>query len=111
MSDNINTHMIDELKELMEDDFPVLIETYIEDGDERIESLQSAIDDNNSEQVREVAHAFKGSSANLGATKLSEVCYSLENIGREAKLVEAQAVLDSIKTEYQVVRNYFNSLL
>lgn len=111
MSDSINTQMIDELKELMEDDFSVLLETYITDSDERIDALQSAIIDNESEQVRELAHAFKGSSANLGASQLSELCYSLENMGRDAKLDEAPAAMDEVKAEYQHVREYFKGLL
>ena len=111
MTDNINTDMIAELKQLMEDDFSLLLETFISDADSRVSAIETALVDRNSEQVRELAHAFKGSSANLGAVKLSELCYALENIGREARLDDAPSVLNDISSEYQVVKDYFNSLI
>ena len=111
MTDSIDKSMIEELKELMEDDFPVLIETYIQDCDERITGLTTAIADSDSTEVRELAHAFKGSSSNLGAQKLADLCFSLETMGREDDLGRAADTFDSVKAEYQVVRDYFNSLL
>jgi HPt (histidine-containing phosphotransfer) domain-containing protein len=103
--------MIEELKELMDDDFPVLIETYIQDCDERVTALTRAVADANSSEVRELAHAFKGSSSNLGAQKLADFCFELETMGRENNLAAAQSTFDAIKTEYQVVKDYFNTLL
>jgi len=111
MSDSINTEMVNDLKELMEGDFSVLLETFINDADSRLEHLKSAISNNDAEQVQAVAHAFKGSSANLGASKLSEICFSLETLGRESKLENAPAIYAEVVTEYQTVRDYFTSLL
>ncbi|NNJ71570.1 MAG: Hpt domain-containing protein [Enterobacterales bacterium] len=111
MPDSINTQMVNDLKELMEDDFSILLETFISDANARLEDLQSAITNNDAEQLKQVAHAFKGSSANLGASKLSEICFSLENLGRESKLENAPAIYAELATEYHAVREYFTSLL
>ena len=95
----------------MEDEFPILIETYIEDCDQRIEGLSHAIASQNSTEGRELAHAFKGSSSNLGAPHLADIWFVMETMGRDGNLTDASETLNAIKTEYQIVKNYFSSLL
>lgn len=111
MTESINTEMINDLKELMEDDFSILIETFVSDADSRLQSLEAALAAKDNEQVRELAHAFKGSSANLGAAKLSEICFTMENLGRDCQLEQANSVLHEIEAEYKTVREYFTHLL
>ena len=111
MTDSVNVAMLDELKMLMEEDFPLLLETYIQDSDLRIESLESAISSGNSTEVRELAHSFKGSSANLGAQPIADICFKLEAMGREGNLDEADSVYSELKEEYVKVRAYFSNQL
>ena len=111
MTESVNLAMLDELKMLMEDDFSILLETYIQDSDQRLEALGSAISTANSAEVRELAHSFKGSSANLGAQPLADICLTLETMGREGTLDGADAAYESLKQEYSQVRAYFTSQL
>ena len=111
MSDSINKDTIEELKMLMEDDFPILIETFITDSDERVESLKSAIETQDANAVREIAHGFKGSSSNLGAVRLSEVSFELESMGRDSCLDNASLKYNDLLSAYSEVREYFNSLI
>ena len=111
MTESVNTAMLDELKMLMEDDFSILLETYIQDSDDRLQALDSAISSANSTEVRELAHSFKGSSANLGAQPLADICLTLETMGREGTLEGAESAYDDLKKEYEQVRTYFNSQL
>ena len=103
--------MLDELKMLMEDDFTVLLETYIQDSDNRLLALDSAITSQNASEVRELAHSFKGSSANLGAQPLADICLQLETMAREENLDDAATTFISLKAEYSQVRAYFNDQL
>ena len=50
-----------------------LIDAFIEDGDKHIQVIREAIKDDYL-QYRESLHALKGSSSDLGAYKLSEIC-------------------------------------
>lgn len=111
MTDSVNKDMLSELKMLMEEDFPILIETYITDSHERLIALEDAISSQDSGEVRELAHSFKGSSANLGAQPLADICFKLETMGREGSLGGAEEIYSELKTEYQQVRDYFNSQL
>jgi len=109
MTNSINLTILDELKVLMEDDFSFLIETYINDSDERIRALEDSISSCNSEQIREIAHSFKGSSANLGAQPLADKCFKLELMGRESSLSGVEDAFSELKAEYQEVRAFMSS--
>jgi len=111
MEDSINMPIVEELKQLMEEDFPLLIETYVNDCDARIDALALAISNQDATEVREIAHAFKGSSSNLGAEKLTSICFRLETMGREGELANANDEYINMKSEYLKVREYFKNLL
>ena len=55
-----------ELQDVMEDEFGVLIETYLADSRTRISGLKEAVDTGDSERLRKAAHSLKGSCINIG---------------------------------------------
>ncbi|PCJ49989.1 MAG: histidine kinase [Gammaproteobacteria bacterium] len=110
MTSRINKQMIEELKDIMEEDFPLLIDTFITDSDKRLNDLQLAVSQQNAVSIRELAHGFKGSSSNLGAEKLAEISFSLETMGRTEQLVAAENTLKDLADEYKIVHEYFKSL-
>lgn len=101
--EHINQVALAELKNIMEDDFTLLVETFLTDSDMRITSLNKALSSRDSQLFAETAHSFKGSSLNVCATHLSELCQSLETIGRENQLEEATGVLSRVQAEYELV--------
>ena len=107
----INKEMLEDIKELMEEDFSILIDTFIVDCDKRIIDLKTAISNQDDKEVREIAHGFKGSSSNLGAVTLAEVSFTLETMGRTAKLEGAEESFQELEEEYLIVKKYFTSLL
>ncbi len=111
MSESINMVMIENLKELMEDDFSLLLETYITDGDQSLLDLDKALNDNNAMKISKITHTLKGSSSNLGADALAKTSYKIETIARNADLAGIEDVVVQLKKEYQEVRDYFQGLL
>jgi len=111
MSETINKAMIEELRELMEDDFPLLIETFLTDSDQRLSDLIKAQSVSDATQIRELAHGFKGSASNLGAEALANISYEAESMGRENELDGVEDVIARLSKEYQQVKEYFQSLL
>ena len=41
MSDNINKQLINDLIDLMEDEFPILLETFLNDSEDRLAKLEA----------------------------------------------------------------------
>jgi two-component system sensor histidine kinase RpfC len=88
-----------------------LIDAFIEDGDKHIQVIRAAIIDDYL-QYRESLHALKGSSSDLGAYKLSEIClkgeaYKPYDIGT-AKLND---LIDDIEYTYKKTAETLNDFL
>lgn len=101
----IQEDIISELKDILADDFPVLVTTYLEDSGERIARLEAAIADADAANIRVEAHSLKGSSSNLGATGLADLCSKLENCGAAEELDSAPILFSQIQSEFLVAEN------
>ncbi len=55
-----------------------LIKTYLTDGPSALTELAKAIEEKNPTQVRHFSHKLKGSSRNLGATVVGDLCAVIE---------------------------------
>ena len=56
------------------------------ESDPIVTELAQAVARNEVEMVRKLAHALKGSAANLGATELAQTCACLEGMARAGTL-------------------------
>ena len=111
MTDIIDTAIVEELRELMEDDFEVLLTTFISDSETKFTGLAAAVASGVGEDIRRAAHSLKGSSSNLGATQLSDLCFQLEKMGRENNLDGAQNILQQLELSLLETTTYFKSLI
>lgn len=100
---HVDVEMLSELKSLMEDEFKTLLQTYLDDSRLRVSEISSAVAANDSTALRNAAHSLKGSSGNLGATNLAEICRELECMGRDNVLHDAKRVLEDMVEEYRIV--------
>jgi HPt (histidine-containing phosphotransfer) domain-containing protein len=78
----------------------------------RLKAIEAAFQSHSPEKVLHEAHALKGVSANLGATKLSQLCSALSALAG-ASLLEPTGidVFVQIKEEYAKVSREIQSLL
>lgn len=111
LANSLELSLLTELRELMEDDFVVLLQTYLDDSQVRMGSLEQAVLSHDPFQIRQSAHSLKGSSANMGAYKLASLCQLLEQLGRQSDLTGAFALLEQIKLEYLQVKFALNFIL
>lgn len=108
---HLDEEALAELRDVMEDEFDVLIHTYISDSADRITTLRQALEEADDQTFTKSAHSFKGSSVNIGAPLLGALCLQAETAGRNGKLSEAAETLDVIEQEFQTVRGLFEKLL
>lgn len=102
MSDSIDKDIIVMLKEVMEEDFQELLDTFLNDSRERIPLLQEQLASGDSEGLRQSAHSLKGSS-NLGAIKLSELCFQIEQKAKQQQLEDLAGILQQVESEFERV--------
>lgn len=102
---HLDEEALAELKEVMEDEFDVLIDTYLQDSRDRIAALRHALAGDDADAFAKAAHSFKGSCINIGAPRLGELCRDAELAGKEGRLEEAARTVDDIEGEFNRVRD------
>lgn len=107
----VDADVLGALKEVMEDQFGVLIQTYLDDAQVRIGEMSEAIAAGNAEGLRSGAHSFKGSCSNLGVLPLAEICQKLETLGREGTTDGAAELFEAAKTEFSRVNELLSAEL
>jgi len=100
-----------ELKGVMGSDFGLLVQTFFTDSVQRIEGIRAALSAADPEALRRAAHSFKGSSGNMGAPHLAELCRALEELGRDGGIDGGEQLLDELAEEYDAVRAELGALL
>ncbi|PRA31315.1 Hpt domain-containing protein [Pseudomonas poae] len=98
---HLDPQVLSGLQEVMEGEYPKLLDTFLDDSQKRVEALRKARDD--AQALGQIAHSFKGSSGNLGAVRLAQLCQRLEAESVEAA-ADLGALVDQIDREFAVVR-------
>ncbi len=100
MTPHIDAEQLAELKEVLEDEFGVLISTYLTDAQFRLQLIQNGINSHDYEAVRLAAHSLKGASANLGALLLAQLCEKLEHDCKAGHYQECNALFVEAQAEF-----------
>lgn len=105
---NLTQHLdydaLNALKDVMEDDFGFLIQTFLQDSTDRLATFQSLLENNNSDLIRRTAHSFKGSCSNLGALRLASLCSVVERKALDQDFESLPADLTEIEEEFLLVK-------
>ncbi len=105
-----------DMKEVMErvqDDKELLMELfqiYLEDYVEKRKSLGEAVQKNDFEAVRNIAHGLKGASGNISAKKLHIVFLNLEQMGKNKDLSQASNQLKQVDTLFAELQSFTSQL-
>jgi two-component system sensor histidine kinase/response regulator len=81
-----------------------LAELFFDDASSSLRTLREAVDENDARSVERVAHTLRGSSGNMGATRMAVICAELQNVGASGDLGHAAELLDRLEKEFGRVR-------
>lgn len=87
-----------------------MIRLFSEESQKRLSDLETAIHQNNSEQIALGAHTLKGSCGVIGAIRMAKICKELECASRAQNTEQASQLLDQIRVEYRQVESVLNQL-
>ncbi len=93
-----------------EEMLPELVELFLDDSAEQLDSIETAVNGSDLDLLRNAAHKMKGGAASVAAVPLSEVCGKLEKMAIEGALDGAQEHLAHAKAEFSRLQDWFNSL-
>lgn len=95
------------LQEVMEGEYPKLLDTFLDDSQKRVEALRKARDD--AKALGRIAHSFKGSSGNLGAVRLAQLCQRLEAESVGSAVGDLGELVDQIDREFALVKPLYET--
>jgi len=94
------------LQEVMGDEYPLLLDTFLSDSQARVAQLHEA---QNAEHLSMAAHSFKGSSSNMGAVQLARLCSQLEERAKRWPIFELQELIRLIDVEFANVQALYGA--
>ena len=108
---HLDYDVINALKEVMEEDFTFLIETYFQDSSNRITGLRTAVSAKDTDAIRRAAHSMKGSCSNLGALRLASLCSALEIHAMSASVEMLERDINTIADEFAIVKKLLQEFI
>jgi HPt (histidine-containing phosphotransfer) domain-containing protein len=102
---HLDPDVLSALREVMENEFSTLIDTFLADSEVRLLRLKAG----DTAQIFEAAHSFKGSSSNMGAIVLASLCHELEQLAKGKDLQGAGELVDKIEQEFALVRPLYEA--
>ena len=98
----IDTAVTNEIIECLgHDAFKDIASLFIKNGQELVGSLNSAYDQRDKNTLHRIAHTLKGSSGNIGARALFQLCDRLDaNVQADADFEDMQDFISRINDEF-----------
>ena len=81
-----------------------LTEMFVEDARSALVTLKVATEEGDAESVERISHTLKGSSGNMGAWRMAEICAKLERVGASEDPSHARELLKKLEVEFERVR-------
>ncbi len=101
----LDMNVVDELRDIMEEEFPAIIRGYIEHAPTLMRELDEGVAMADAGRLVRPAHSLKSSSANVGASHLAELSQAVEHAAREGDFATAAGGVASLRSELgQVVQ-------
>ncbi len=98
---SLGADALQSLRELGGDDFLTeVIDAFLADAPGLVASLRSALEQENSEELRRAAHTLKSNGATLGAGAFSELCRTLEQHAKHGEFADASPLVSEIEQVY-----------
>jgi CheY-like chemotaxis protein len=87
-----------------------VVDVFLADAPALIASLRSALERQDTEELRRAAHTLKSNGSTLGATGFADLCRTVEQDAKDGRLAGLSELLDRIEQEYRTLQEALASL-
>ena len=108
---HIDHAVYEDLKTVMDDEFPDLIEAFVGESARQLEAAREGWHASDLEAVRRNVHSLKGSTANIGARELNRLCADIERRTRDGDIAPIPALLSAAEAELSEVTSLLTATL
>ena len=113
--DPLDRSVLAGLRELQEEGASDLLEEliglFLADVPPQLVALRNAAEADDAQSVERIAHALKGSCANMGAVRMETLCAELQEVGRSEELRAAPGLIARLDEGFGRVRAVFEEEL
>jgi CheY-like chemotaxis protein/HPt (histidine-containing phosphotransfer) domain-containing protein len=95
----INTRKLNQLREDVEEMFPVIVDKFLGTLPEKLNQLELAVNEANYTRIKDSAHRLRGSCASLYAEKMAGLCQELERLNPTYSQRSITTLLSSLRIE------------
>ncbi|MCB1772112.1 MAG: response regulator [Gammaproteobacteria bacterium] len=96
----LDAKVLRELRDIMEDDYVNLLQTYLDNAPQLVAEVQAALGRGDVSAMVIPVHSLKSSSANVGAMQLSSLARKAERLARAGSLGEAEAAFRDVEAAF-----------
>jgi HPt (histidine-containing phosphotransfer) domain-containing protein len=111
---HVNMEIIQSLRDLAEpgepDPLKECVDLYLGDSPECIQQLHSTFQNRDLASFKRAAHSLKGSSSNLGADDLAEICGRLEEMAKAGNIDGAESIIKAVESEFATVKRMLEEI-
>ena len=108
MEQVLDMAVVEELLALSDDGDPELlldlIQLFLADGPAKIESALQGLVEHDFDKMERAAHALKGSSGNLGARRLQEICERIQLATRKRDYASSKQLVPLMQQQFAEVQ-------
>lgn len=108
---HLDRDVLDELRMIMGSEFAGLLNTFLQDSSQRVATIEHELAARNATGLRAAAHSFKGSSSNMGARQLAQLCKQVEELALAGDVDACAPLVAELAAEFGAVRQEVDSLL
>ncbi len=105
----VDQNILDELREVMEDDFIEIIDLYLNNVPSQIQNIKDSAEKKDTDAISRTAHNLKSTSGNIGAKRVFNLCKALEEDGRKGKIGGCLESIKAIEAEFGRVKIFLES--
>jgi len=95
---HLDYELVNELASLLEEEFPVLVNTFVENSNHLLEKMSTLLAEGDIKTFIRDIHSLKGSCKNLGAEHLADLCMNYE-------MMANQEDISGIDPEFKVIKS------
>ena len=92
---------INSLREATGEVFDMILDTYMKDAQKNVESMIVSSQSHDTDELLRLTHTLKGSSRNVGASELADLCESLEKDLRNGEHSDLDQRVTNISTSFE----------
>ena len=105
MAEQLDMSLLNELRDLMDGEFSVLLDVYIRESERQFHEANEAWEAGDMDRLGRSAHSLKGASCNIGAVQLADYCSELESAAKQRLETRVPEMLNRVTLELREVRD------